>query len=72
MQKSPCATYQHGHESKDKIRCRDCERRIAYADSLDPGVQCRNDPAYQMSYSTPAVIRSRMPYQQVSTWDYLI
>jgi hypothetical protein len=69
MRQSPCATCKHGHQSKHKPRCGACERRIAYVDSLEPGVECRDDPAYQMSYSTPAIIRGQMPHAPISAWD---
>jgi hypothetical protein len=66
---SPCATCKHGHKSKHKARCRDCERRIAYVESMEPGVECRNDPAYQAAYSTPPMFRSQLRTNPISTWD---
>jgi hypothetical protein len=69
MTRSPCATCKHGHKSKHKARCGACERRIAYVDSLEAGPECRNDPAYQMAYTTPPMFRSQLRTNPISTWD---
>jgi hypothetical protein len=66
---SPCARCRWGMESKDKARCRKCESRIAYVDSLEPGVECRMDPAYQLAYSTPPMFRSQLRTGPISGWD---
>lgn len=69
MRRSPCATCKHGMKSKHKARCASCERRLAYVDSLEQGPECRNDPAYQMAYSTPPMFRSQLRTNPISTWD---
>jgi len=56
-------------KSKHKARCRDCERRIAYVDSLEPAARCSDDPSYQAAYSTPPMFRSQLRPGPISTWD---
>ena len=69
MRRSPCAECKYGHRSKHKPRCRDCERRIAYVDSLEAAPECRSDPAYQMAYSTPPMFASQLRTNPISQWD---
>ena len=69
MQRSPCAECKYGNRSKHKPRCRDCERRIAYVDSLEMAPECRSDPAYQMAYSTPPMFASQLRTNPISQWD---
>lgn len=71
IRQSPCATCQHGHQSKHKTRCSACERRIAYVDSLEPGPECRSDPAYQMANTTPPMFRSQLRTDPISSWDLM-
>lgn len=71
MRCSPCASCEYGHKSKDKPRCRNCARRLAYVDSLEQGPECRHDPSYQMSYSTPSIVRSQMHPLPISHWDLM-
>ena len=69
MTRSPCATCKYGNRSKHKARCRDCELRIAYVDSLEAAPECRNDPAYQAAYSTPPMFASQLRTNPISCWD---
>lgn len=71
--RSPCATCAHGQESKNKPRCRDCARRIAYVDGLAPAPECRHDPAYQMSYSLPSMLLRQLgPTRSFSDMDMIL
>ena len=69
MQRSPCAECKFGNRSKHKPRCRDCERRIAYVDSLEAAPECRDDPSYQMAWSTPPMFASQLRSAPISQWD---
>ena len=69
MQRSPCAECEHGNKSKDKPRCRDCAKRLAYVESLEPAPECRDDPSYQMAWSTPTMFRPQLRIAPISQWD---
>ena len=69
VRRSPCAVCAWGMESKEKPRCYKCGKRLAYVDSLQPGPECRNDPAYNMAYATPTAFRSQLRTAPISSWD---
>lgn len=52
--RSPCVACRHRDQSKNKRRCVECERRIAYVIDMEAEmVICRQDPVYAVSYSLP-------------------
>jgi hypothetical protein len=56
-------------ESKEKPRCRDCAKRIAYVDVLERGPECRNDPNYLGTWSTPPAFRGQVNPSPISSWN---
>lgn len=54
MSTSPCRRCIHRNQSKNKRRCVECERRIAYVIDMEADqVYCRQDPVYAAAYSLP-------------------
>jgi hypothetical protein len=50
---SPCAACKWGGISKNKRRCVECVERIAYAEAIEGGPACRQDPVYAAAYTLP-------------------
>ena len=71
MNRSPCAGCRHSHRSKVKCPCRTCKLPAEYADSLEPGPECRADPSYRMDYVTPAAIARQLGSTPISGWDLI-
>ena len=54
MSRSPCVACIHRDKSKNKRRCVECERRIAYVIDMEAEpIYCRHDPIYANSYVLP-------------------
>ena len=63
---SPCAACKWGGKSKNKRRCVECADRIAYADAIEGGPVCRQDPIYAAAYTLPRSFARQLGHLNLS------
>ena len=69
MSTSPCRYCIHRAESKNKRRCVECERRIAFViDMESEPIICGQDPVYAAAYFLPRSFGRQIG--PVSSWSY--